>query len=112
MSKEDEVLLKEIVKVLSPGMLRRGDAIAGEGELVESDDYLFINKKYKGILAKQILTKAREAVGGAGLTDEETADAYRQIWYEGKQDSLPTISVRRAIANVQLQAILRALGGE
>lgn len=46
---------KDIILLLSPGMLRSSDALNGEGELVEDDTYLFLTKKYKGILADKII---------------------------------------------------------
>ena len=45
---------KEVVKILSPGLLRRGDALNGIGELVEDDGYLFLTEAYKDKVAKQI----------------------------------------------------------
>ena len=46
---------EEIVKLLSPGLLRRGDALNGIGELVEDDSYLFLTKAHKEKIADQIL---------------------------------------------------------
>ncbi len=60
--------------------------------------------------AKEILTKAREVVGRARLTDEESADVYRQMWREGWDEPLPCMKLRRAIAERMKQAALKALG--
>ncbi len=45
---------KELVRILSPGLLRRGDALDGIGELVEDDGYLFLTLAHKDKIAAQI----------------------------------------------------------
>ncbi len=52
----DEALREKIILLLSPGMLRSGDALNGKGELLEEDTYLFLTKEYKGVLSDKLAT--------------------------------------------------------
>ena len=63
---------------------------------------------YAEITAKEILTKAREAVEGAGLTDE-AMERLRFFGISGK--GIPMVQVEN-IAQAYKQAALKALGGE
>ncbi len=62
------------------------------------------------IVRAKDLAKIGEVVEGARLTDEESADVYRQMWYDGWDEPLPCMKLRRAIAQAQLQAALKTMG--
>ena len=90
--KEDEVLLKEIAKISCE---RSG------GQWGDPNNF---SRVYYMVTAGRILTKAREAVEGAGLTDDDIQYA------AGLYSWVPP--AYRKVAKAQLQAILKALGGE
>ena len=66
-------------------------------------------KRQRAADHKYYLTKAREAVEGAGLTDEEIVDIGLST---PLSNELFWASVGKRLVQAQLQAILKALGGE
>ncbi len=89
--KDDAVLLKEIVGIIQ--------AYYGDGA--------------EPFLAELVLTKAREAVEGAGLKLAEIMAIRVPAFADGTKLAIRDIKVMgKAIAEAQTKAILKALGGE
>ena len=116
---KDNLLTERETELESDG--NEAEAMAEEsnalGEFEQKDKYSIStivdvgNDAYKtGVKAER--QRIREAVKGAGLTDAESADVYRQMWHEGWDEPLPCMKLRRAIAERMRQAILKAIGME
>ena len=102
MGKEEEVLLKGIAMLSKCGKAFKC--------IDNSGCYVCPKALLK---AQQILTKAREAVGGAGLTPEDIMAIKMPAFVDGTKLAIRDIKVMgKAIAEAQTRAALKALGDE
>ncbi len=100
MSEQIDKLLTEIRLTMKPYCAAvYGGVCKSDGD---NDSCRDCNKK-----AKVILTKAREVVKGAGLTEKEIEDKFENDW-----DGLDQLSLAGQVQDDVIQAILKALGGE
>ncbi|KKN74970.1 hypothetical protein LCGC14_0384720 [marine sediment metagenome] len=78
-----------------------------------------VNKQVYEDFAEELMGKAREAVEGAGLTDEEIRELwvaqYTEKWDEATAKEIVdkiTFEFTKVFRHAQTKAILKALGGE